>query len=1230
MNTERCSGRGKLRRVFILLAALMLSGSGVSSVASSAVGESAAQSSAGANPDDLLRQGEAAIQAGQVEVGIEKYKTALNEVQQQDKRKRSAIELLLGITYQKARQWQESVDALNAAIQDNANFGYLPYSLLGFAYRGLGRWQDSLAAFQQADKLKPDDPGVQEGLGYALTALGRPKEAIEPLEKAVRQNPAFAVNHFALGIAYSQNGQLDDAIKEFNEAIRLAPDNFAAYLYLGEAFGRSLRNEQEITAEQQAIRLNPKSAEAYALLGNAYRATNGLREAASAYAKAAELKPDYFDAYAGLAFVDVELEKWSDSWKALQALERLNGSTNFAAYHALAISYRTFGLWQRTVDSASKAVKLKPDCAECYLELGYGYKNLGRADEARKAYEQALAIKPNYTAALAELGDLAETSGDFDAARNYLDAASRSLGSAGDQRWQTKTEGIILAERGNIERDQGNYAAAFGFYTRSVEKYRSIGAYKDSGTILIKIAEVYRQIGDYKASAQWYEYALEESKEAGDLDGQSAALIRLGLLTWYMGDISASFRYGHQAEELLANIIRDPNAKAIGRVLLLGETGAMWGELLAQDGEPAQAISFLQARIGANETAAQGEATLRAIAVDSVFLADAYIRAGQYDKALESLKRAEAIAEKYKSPEIVWVYTRMGEVREKQGDLEGAVRYYERAAEVLERLGAQQQLPGLQLSSREQTWGAYEDLTRVCLKLYAKTPSTDLLSRAFVYHEKGKTRGLLDLLNEAGVRAREGVDPTLVQREERLRAKLSALQSAFTDESISDLRKTSLQQALIDQEAALREVHEKIAAANPKYESLSSPKIAEIADIQAILGDDAVLLEYDLGPEFSGVGVVTNRAIHVYRLPSQDLINKALQEFLPTLRAPLIGKAEVDLHVKLAKELYLTLVGPVRSDIRNKHHIIIVPDDILYYLPFEALIAADEVPNRSTDSLASQAYLAKTYDFSYAPSASVLVALERLEAGKGSPRNALLAFGDPSLQSSPAPAQVALNTRGAYQEMGVAFERLPYSAEEVRRVAAAYGIKSDSDSIYLGSKATKKTLMGLDLTQYHILHFATHAVMGDEVKWINQPALILSPDLTGQADDGLLKMSEIFNLRLNASLVVLSACETARGKLSRGEGIVGLTSAFLFAGSRSVVASLWNVNDESTSFFMESFYTHLKSGVSEADALREARLETMRKQIRSTVTGEQESLASPYFWAPFVLIGEWNGRGTLN
>ncbi len=354
------------------------------------------------------------------------------------------------------------------------------------------------------------------------------------------------------------------------------------------------------------------------------------------------------------------------------------------------------------------------------------------------------------------------------------------------------------------------------------------------------------------------------------------------------------------------------------------------------------------------------------------------------------------------------------------------------------------------------------------------------------------------------------------------------------------------------------------------------------------------------------------------------MIDRTLDQFLPTLREPLFASSEINRHVQLAKQVYGDLIGAARDQIQGKHHIVIVPDADLFYLPFEAIIDAEAKPNGPADSLASQPYLGKIYDFSYAPSASVLVTLKRLRSSPSSAQRPLLAFGDPAFQPTHAPSQIALSSRGAYEKMGVGFDRLPYSAEEVRRIMAVYGISPESGAAYLGNNATKKALLGLDLSQYRTLHFATHAVMGDQVKWITQPALIFSPDMTGGTDSDVLRMSEIFNLRLNADLVVLSACETARGKLSRGEGIVGLTSAFLFAGSRSVVASLWNVNDESTSLFMESFYRSLKGGLSKADALREARLQTMRKQIKSAVTGEQEALASPYFWAPFVLIGEWN------
>jgi CHAT domain-containing protein len=837
------------------------------------------------------------------------------------------------------------------------------------------------------------------------------------------------------------------------------------------------------------------------------------------------------------------------------------------------------------------------------------------------ALTQARAVPTNGLLALG-LAELAEEAGSFDQAQRLIDVAERCLQNSPNTMLRTDIEGSLKVESANLQRDSGEYTEALDLYTQALKKYQAVQDHKNATATLNKIAEVFRQIGDYRRSAQWYEYSLRESEEAGDVDAQLTALLRLCYLAAQIGDRSALARYNHQGDQLATTVFRD-RSKAL--TLITGEYFLALAELNAEYGSPSDAIKLLEPMVAYYRKLPQNEQTLRKRAFASGFLGEAYMRAGRYSDALDAFSEAKTIAETLNFPEVMRIYARMGDVYEKQGDLNSALNYDRRAAEKLEQFAAAQELPELQLASQELAWGPYENLTRVTFELYAKTQSKDLLDQVFAYHEQARARALLGLMNDAGIQAREGVDPELVRQEDSLRAKISALQSAFSDTTVSELKKITLEQALTAQTTELHQLHDKIAVTNAKYESIATPKTTRLADVQSLLDDDTVLLEYDLGPTISGVGVITKHDQQIYQLPAQGTIDQPLQEFLLTLREPLLGVSEKQRHIEVAKQLYVDLIRPFRDKIEGKRHIVIVPDADLFYLPFEAIINADGKLDGPEDSLASQPYLGKVYDFSYAPSASVLISLTRIH--NSNPRSAqrpLLAFGDPALQSSPAPAQVALSTRGAYEETGVAFGALPYSAEEVRGVAAVYGVKQDSESIYLGSKATKKALMGLDLSQYSILHFATHAVMGDQVKWINQPALLLSPDQTGKPDDGFLKMSEIFNLRLNASLVVLSACETARGKMSRGEGIIGLTSAFLFAGSRSVVASLWDVNDESTSLFMEAFYRGLKAGLTKPEALRQARLETMRRQISSPVTGEQESLASPYYWAPFILVGEWN------
>src|SRR5262249_38447416 len=205
-----------------------------------------------------------------------------------------------------------------------------------------------------------------------------------------------------------------------------------------------------------------------------------------------------------------------------------------------------------------------------------------------------------------------------------------------------------------------------------------------------------------------------------------------------------------------------------------------------------------------------------------------------------------------------------------------------------------------------------------------------------------------------------------------------------------------------------------------------------------------------------------------------------LDGFLPTLRVPLLGEPEIANHVRLARKLYVMLLGPALDLIQDKHHLVIVPDGDLYYLPFEALIAEERKPEQMTASLASQACLGKTYRFSYAPWASVLVTIQRdarkNQDAKATEEHPLLAFGDPTFGPSLAPTQAALSTRGAYEEVGVSFGRLPYSGEEIRRIAAVYALQPGS-SINLGKEATKRRLEEVDFSVYRNLHFAPHRVL---------------------------------------------------------------------------------------------------------------------------------------------------------
>ena len=335
-----------------------------------------------------------------------------------------------------------------------------------------------------------------------------------------------------------------------------------------------------------------------------------------------------------------------------------------------------------------------------------------------------------------------------------------------------------------------------------------------------------------------------------------------------------------------------------------------------------------------------------------------------------------------------------------------------------------------------------------------------------------------------------------------------------------------------------------------------------------------------------------------------------------------IDRADAEAE-RAGRDLSRVILGPVERLLGDRP-LLIVADGALQYIPFAALpVSSKGVP------------LAARHDVVSLPSASALAVLRREIRGRPRAPKALAIFGDPvfqatderlaSLPGKRRPGKIArmnlaaARTRGDWNpgdsrqqdDEHPAFRRLPSSAREARAIAAL--VPTEQRLLALGFDASRARALSPELAQYRDLHFATHGVLDSRRPELSKLVLSLY-DARGKPEDGFLRLNDIYNLRLDADLVVLSACRTALGQEIRGEGLVGLTRGFMYAGAARVLASLWSVEDRATADLMATFYRNrLRQGLSPAAALRRAQLEIARQPGRK----------SPYYWAGFSLQGEW-------
>jgi CHAT domain-containing protein len=472
---------------------------------------------------------------------------------------------------------------------------------------------------------------------------------------------------------------------------------------------------------------------------------------------------------------------------------------------------------------------------------------------------------------------------------------------------------------------------------------------------------------------------------------------------------------------------------------------------------------------------------------------------------------------------------------------------------------------------------------------------------AFHYAEAARARLLSEQIARAFVGAAErDLPPDVRERERTLQGR-----------TLAELRRG----VPYDESPAYGEFQrfvESLRRTHPDYATLKYP--VPVTARQVPLRDNEALIAYAVLEQRIAVWLLRKgQPLRVFTSPvRRDEVLATAEAFRRSVSVTAGGLPGFDAGA--AEKLYRWLLAEPLAQLTAGATVIVVPDGVLSTLPFEAL--------GPRGAGGAPAFAGARYTFAYMPSATVLTFERTARRPRGAAASRpLLGVGDPvyeDLERLPPPASPgrrALATRAAREQIRkrglVVFDPLPATRAEVTRIAATLGVPHDSPDIRLGRAANEKDLKALDLAAYRYLHFATHGVLAGDVPYLNQPALVLSQTADLGGEDGFLTMSEVLKLSLRADMVVLSACQTALGREVTGEGVVGLTRAFLYAGSRAAVVSLWPVDDASTAVFMGKFYEHVKSGLTPARALARA-----KQDLRT-----ERAHAHPFHWAPFVFFG---------
>ncbi len=894
--------------------------------------------------------------------------------------------------------------------------------------------------------------------------------------------------------------------------------------------------------------------------------------------------------------------------------------------HSISKYQRSAALWEAVLQPSQQAESLK--------QLGDVLRLLGQNKEALQPLNQALSLAQSagdsaaQAAALHTAGQVYDLLSDEQKALEvYNQALPMQLSDDFvPQRADT------LNDIGNVYDDLGQGQTALSYYRQALVLKHQIGNRADEGAILSNIGIVYDDFGDRQAALDCYKASADIERALHQLRTLGTDLNNIGFAYHASGDERKALDYYEQAL---------PLAEETKDRLDEGRTLSNIARSYENLGEYQRALEYFNRALLVKEAAGDK----RGLAYTFSFMGDTYLQLGEYDKARDHLNRGLLLSQQASAP-VVEASTLLGIARleEHSGNLFEAEDKIEKCLVIIEQLRSNVKSGYWRSTYLATVQPAYEFYINLLMVREEQAPNQGYSSKALEAGEKGRARSLLDVLAEAHVDIRRGVDPKLLGRErssqqlveETMNEEFRVRNQQHNVEELANVHR-QLEVALVEHEA----IEAEIRASSPKYEALHPLRPLDVSAIQSLLDSDTLLLEYFLGTEHSFVWAVTQNSLSSFVLPARgeiELTAKQLYSSLARGKAVGAGKAtERNIATSVGgaygERLSRVLLKPV-TGLAEAKRLVIVGDGVLQYIPF-GVLPEPEQPNP-----AQVVPLIDNHEVVNLPSATVLAALRQDNQGRPIAGRLLAVFADPVFEPSDQRVShrqsAAARTSGSRNRGEIVpslpltdsrlsrsasdvtrskdvlhFERLPFTRQEAASIVAMAPAGSSLEA--LDFQASRATATDTAIAQYRIVHFATHGLLDSERPELS--GLVLSlVDPSGRPQNGFLELEDIYNLRLNADLVVLSACETGLGKDIKGEGLLGLTRGFMDAGAPRVVASLWNVDDVATAELMKRFYKFmLQLNQSPAAALRAAQLEISR----------QPRWADPYYWAGFTLQGEW-------